>query len=48
LSRGCAQIEALAREEGLMPAPDLLAGLDIEIAAAVCGLGELLDTADAA
>jgi two-component system, sensor histidine kinase and response regulator len=48
LSRNCARIETLAREEGIAPVKDLLAELDAEITAAVAGLGELLETADAA
>jgi CheY-like chemotaxis protein/HPt (histidine-containing phosphotransfer) domain-containing protein len=48
LSRSCAEIERLAREIGSEPVEPLLDGLDAEVAAAVHGLGALLETADAA
>jgi len=48
LSRLCAQIEALAREHGLIPEAEMLSTLDAEVEAAVSGLGELLEIADAA
>jgi PAS domain S-box-containing protein len=48
LSANCAQIERLGRELGQFPGEDELATLDAEIAAAIAGLSELLETADAA
>jgi hypothetical protein len=48
LSRRCAQIETTAREQGLEPVGELVTALDAEIAAAVSGLVELLEPANAA